>query len=382
MRLRLSGALKSILVLSAIAVASPSAARELKYAIGFQAQSPTYEASQAFKADLEAANVDLTVRTFPLSLLSLGETSAGLRDGIADIGYMVGPYHPQEYATSNMLAELVILSFSEAPTLKENVAFAGAAAEMTFFNCPGCLEEYTAQNQVYLGQGTGGPQRLACNKKEITSPEQMKGLRVRAPSANSAAWVIAMGGSVVFVPGNEVLEALSQGVVDCTVIGGGDLLSTRVIDVVGQVTDKVPGMIFGGVSSSSTNKDTWKSLNEQQRRAMLDAGAVMSAHNAWNYMMATRQETEEIVKRGIALHEPDADFFKQTAAFVDAYRQTLITKHRDELKIKDAEPLIAKFSELYAKWVGLVENVDSVDAVADLFRKEVFSKVDIATYGL
>lgn len=377
----ISRTLKSIIVMSAIAVASPSAARELKYAIGFQAQSPTYEASQAFKADVEAANVDLTVRTFPLSLLSLGETSAGLRDGIADIGYMVGPYHPQEYATSNMLAELVILSFSDAPTLKENVAFAGAAAEMIFFNCPGCLDEYTTQNQVYLGQGTGGPQRLACNK-EVTSPDAMKGLRVRAPSANSAAWATAMGSTVVFVPGNEVLEALSQGVVDCTIIGGGDLLSTRTIDVVSQVTDKVPGMIFGGVSSSSTNKDTWKSLNEAQRRALLNAGATMSAHNAWNYMMATRHETEEIVKRGIALHEPNAEFLSQTAAFVDVYRQTLIAKHRDELKIKDAEALVSKFSELYAKWVGLVEKADTVDDVTELFRSEVFSKVDVSSYGL
>src|SRR5690606_6607531 len=120
------------------------------------------------------------------------------------------------------------------------------------------------------------------------------------------------------------------------------------------------------VSSSSTNKDVWASLSEDQRRALLDAGATMSAHNAWNYMMATRNETEEIVKRGLALHEPNADFLAQTGSFVDAYRKTIIAKHRDELGIADSEPLVDKFAELYDKWIGLVADAESVDAVAEL----------------
>ncbi len=37
--------------------------------------------------------------------------------------------------------------------------------------------------------------------------------------------------------------------------------------------------------------------------------------------------------------------------------------------------------ELFAKWVGLVQPIDSADAFADLVWNEAVSKVDVNSYG-
>lgn len=47
---------------------------------------------------------ELTVKVYPLSLLNFAETSASVRDGIADIAYPLAPYFPSEYPHFNMIA--------------------------------------------------------------------------------------------------------------------------------------------------------------------------------------------------------------------------------------------------------------------------------------
>jgi hypothetical protein len=51
------------------------------------------------------------------------------------------------------------------------LAFAGAMLEYTFNMCPECMEEFSAQNQVYTGGGVTPLYNLLCNDVSITSIE-------------------------------------------------------------------------------------------------------------------------------------------------------------------------------------------------------------------
>ena len=76
-----------------------------------------------------------------------------------------------------------VLDVYDNPTGKEPLAFAGAMLEYTFNMCPECMEEFSAQNQVYTGGGVTPLYNMLCKDVSITSIEDVAGLRLRAGGA-------------------------------------------------------------------------------------------------------------------------------------------------------------------------------------------------------
>lgn len=109
--------LKSVIGLTAIpliggVLAGPavSETRELRYAMGHPPGSFVVDAGQAYADAVgEYSNGELSVKVYAMSLLNMAETSAGLRDGIADIGFVLTPYFPAEYPHTNLLSESSML---------------------------------------------------------------------------------------------------------------------------------------------------------------------------------------------------------------------------------------------------------------------------------
>ncbi|MFW5824057.1 MAG: hypothetical protein ACOCVV_03725, partial [Marinobacter sp.] len=87
--IRLVRALTTSLVIGVAALAANAHARNLSYAIGYPPGSDSAKAAQSY-ADRVAdfSDGELNVKVYPLSLLNFAETSAGVRDGMADIGYL------------------------------------------------------------------------------------------------------------------------------------------------------------------------------------------------------------------------------------------------------------------------------------------------------
>nr|MCH9673767.1 C4-dicarboxylate ABC transporter substrate-binding protein [Gammaproteobacteria bacterium] len=107
--------LRKLLMVSAVSVliggltAGPVMAKTLKAAVGLGPKSQQVWAYKAF-ADYIQANSDLKIKVFSMSLLNLKETPPGIRDGVADIGFVLPPYFPAEYAESNLAANLTMLA--------------------------------------------------------------------------------------------------------------------------------------------------------------------------------------------------------------------------------------------------------------------------------
>ncbi len=358
-------------------------ARSISYATGYSAQSIGAEAGTAYAEALaKYSDGELATKVYPQSLLSFSETPSGVRDGLADSGLVLTPYFPAQFPSTNLAAELsMLLELNGAPAQTAGLAYAGAMSEYLFTQCPECASEFKAQNQVFIGGGGTPPYMLLCNKP-VRTLEELEGKRLRIGGAQWSRWAQELGASSVSVPQHETYEALSQGVVDCTIHSAPELTIVKLMEVVSDITTGAPGGVFAGVANT-VNRDTWASLSEDERKAVLHASTVLSAELSWGYAEAAKKnmKTAEELDR-ITVHAASEPMKEKTRAFIRQDINNMAATYADKYGLGNAEEMIETFRPILDKWVSLVEGVDSGEALAELYWQEVFSKVDVSSHGL
>lgn len=375
-----AGALAAALALGADA----AQARDLRYAMGFPSGSDSDKAGQAYAAAVkDLSGGDMKVRVYPLSLLNFAETSAGLRDGMADIGYLLAPYFPSEYPHFNLLAEssMQLLSMDERVRGREGMAYVGALAEFVFTKCPECLAEFAKQNQVFTGPAASSPYYLNCNKP-VRNEQELQGKRLRVAGSHWSRWARAMGAQPVTMSSNEALEALKQGVVDCVVVSIPELTNLGLMEAVSDVTLEVPGGIFAGTGVTQVNRTVWQDLSPEQRQVLLRAGTVMPAYIPFVYHQREKETLAQVVKRGGTVHQADPALLQKTREFAQQDMQTIVEYFAKTHGVARGGEMLAQFRPVLEKWVLLVQDVGSREQLASLYWDEVFSKVDANAYGL
>lgn len=358
-------------------------ARTLRYAIGHPPSSFVVDVAKQYAETVEEqSDGDLKVRVFPMSLLNFAETSGGVRDGMADIGFVLTSYFPSEFPHSNVAVEASMLVglLGEKARGREGMIFMGALSEFTFFKCPECNQEFKKQNQVYTGSTGGTSYGLVCNKPVETDAD-LKGMRLRVGAANWSRWAEAVGASPVTMSANEMFEALSQGVVSCIVLASPEIHNFGLTDVVTDINMDVPGGPMP-IAGTNINADTWKDLSEEQRTVMLRAASVFSAGVPWIYHQHEDRILSEAEERGVKIHHADAALIEKNRAFIEQDMQHIAEDYKARYGVENGEALIKEFRALLEKWTGLVQDVDSEEALADLYWQEIFSKVDVSQHGL
>ena len=114
-----------------LASAGAAQAETLKVAVGFPTGSAAVYALENFAKNVEATS-DLKVKVFSLSLLNLKETPPGIRDGIADMGFVLPPYYPAEFAEINLAANLSMLATTGRQVASPGAAMGAAMTEYVF----------------------------------------------------------------------------------------------------------------------------------------------------------------------------------------------------------------------------------------------------------
>jgi hypothetical protein len=93
-----------------------------------------------------ADDSDIRLDVSAMTLLNLPETSAGLRDGIADMAYMLTQYYPAEDKESNLAGDMTMLPTVGRKTTVPGLVMSAALAEYVTLNSPRCQEEFKSQN--------------------------------------------------------------------------------------------------------------------------------------------------------------------------------------------------------------------------------------------
>lgn len=378
--------LKSSVLIGGVVAAALSAgaagATTLNFAYGYPSTSTVGVAADDYAASVsERSNGGVTIRNFALSLLSLAEAGPGLRDGLADIAYVVTSLSPRDYPRYMLMQDMQLMVNLRESKGKESVAYAGAVAEYTMLNCAGCLNDFAGQNQVYMGGATSSINMAICNRP-ITSMADLQGMKIRVSHPVVGRMFQHLGASPVSFPPNESYEALSQGVADCTQLSLPELTNMSLSDVARAVTVDVPGGLSSNVAVNNINKDSWQALSEEQRAAVLWGASQISADISWGYYADALANVKVAEEHDIPLVRGDDEVMAKMRAFTEEDLPKTIAGYRTDYGVQEADQIAAEFTVLYDEWLGLVDSVESRDDLRGLFWERIFQKVDPKTHGM
>lgn len=363
--------------------ATTASADQLRFAIGHPPASFLVKAGETMAKTMAAETGDaVTIKVFPMSLLSMAETSGGLRDGLADIGTVMSTYFPAEFPHTNLLLEasMMLSTLPEDPTGVEAQAYSAAMAEYILTKCPECNAEFAKQNQVYTAAAGTPGYALNCTKPVVTM-DDLKGARLRIGGANWAGWSEAVGAAPVTMSGNEMLEALSQGVLDCIILSVPDVQNFGMGESVKHITMGAPGGVYVA-SMAQVNRDTWQDLSPEARTALLKAAALGSAEASLAYENNQADILEKVKAKGVQVHQADPAVVEATRSFVDGYLNAMPAAYQQRYGVTRGEEMLSDFRETLIKWVGLARTAKTREDLARLYWDEIYSKVDVNTHGM
>ena len=178
---------------------------------------------------------------------------------------------------------------------------------------------------------------------------------------------------------NETLEGLNQGVVDCTMSNTADFVNFGFIDVVDYVYVGAPGAQFN--VPFTMNRDSWNGLSDDDKSAMMRAHAKLSADIAWVYVEEGRAGRERAPDMGIEYGPAPADLVAANRAFINEDKDAIATIYNERFGIETGAEAAAALTEALAKWTELTKDVTSGEELAEIYYDEIFSKVDVSSYG-
>ncbi|MBW3098967.1 C4-dicarboxylate TRAP transporter substrate-binding protein [Pseudohoeflea coraliihabitans] len=368
--------LTSYLCAATVLMTIGAKAEELRFAIGVPDNFTMVDAMRYFKEKIpERTDGEITARLFTgSSLLSFTETFSGIRDGIADMGYVVSSYHRAELKETNLIGDLGM-------TGSNLVVMAGAASEYCLTS-EECRQEYLNEGQVFLGFTSTAPYRLI-STTPIKSLEDLKGKRIRSFSA-FGRWAEAVDAVQVNLPAGDIYEGFSQGTIDVNTHPYEAFVTLSLKDVAKYVTDLPLGTFFIN-ALFNTNVDVWRGWDEETRLAVLNTAAEgIGRAAAATYAGDIESHEKGVADMGVEVVTPDAEVIAATEAFVEEDVPGIAELNETKFGVTDAQAKIDRFRGLVDKWEGLVAEIDASapDQVADLFRDNIYGDTDKASYGM
>jgi TRAP-type C4-dicarboxylate transport system substrate-binding protein len=365
--------LTALATTAALALAPVAQAETLRHAIGAASMGGLIDGTEAWADYIkEQTGGETDIKIYAGSLLNFTETFTGLRDGIADSGFIVPAYHRAELPYANLLSDMGTAGI-------DPVAMAGAANEF-MFTCAPCLAEFNNAGQVFLGNTVTGPYYMY-NQKPVKALADFQGIKVRG-FGPFARWLDAMGASAISLGATDIYESMSQGHID------GNIHTLETLDTLstGEVADYAlnqPIAVFIGNTMFNVSQMTWDGLSDKTKRVMIDGASIGHAIATVDSVNQAEAILADPASHGVELLEPDADVKEKSEAFRTSDMKAVATLNRDTYNISDAPEQVARFQELVAKWEQLVQNIDASDvkAVSDLYQREIFSKIDPASLG-
>ena len=84
------------------------------------------------------------------------------------------------------------------------------------------------------------------------------------------------------------------------------------------------------------------------------------------------------------MHQASAELKARTSAFIEADLAVVAQNAEKSYGVKNAAPKVSRFRQLLSKWEKLTPHKEDWDqnALAEIYFREIFSKLDPKTYGL
>jgi len=178
-------------------------------------------------------------------------------DGVADIVWTVVGYTPGRYPSTEVF---------ELPFMMTNARAASSAYWQMFEKH---MKDTEFKDVHILGTWVHGPGMIHVNK-EVKTPADMEGLKIRGGSRTVNALLEKMGSTPVGMPVPAVPEGLSKGVIDGTTIPWEVTAALKVPELVENHTEFEGNALYSLTFVLAMNKDRYESLTPEQKKAIDD----------------------------------------------------------------------------------------------------------------
>ena len=188
---------------------APLAAQEIKLTVADQNSPTGWGPSHAMYPWIKQVEVAgkgrIKIEVFPSQTLIKGiDMWKGVRGGIADIGWCVQGYWPEQTPLSDVMS---------LPFLPIKSAEKGSEALWKLYEkFPSIQKEYSEIQPLLLH--TSSANMFVTNKKQIKTMDDFKGLKVRVLGGPPTEMAKALGAVPALIPMPDTYQALDKGVVD------------------------------------------------------------------------------------------------------------------------------------------------------------------------
>lgn len=319
-----------------------------------------------FEKVKEQTDGSITFDFFAGGALASGKTTLnGIRTGALDSGALVDLYTPGDLPISTMLSDLFLFG-------EDARVMAAAMNETMLLDCEECLQDYVGDKVLPLGFISTSPYLLQC-KSPVTAAEDLAGKRVRATAAMGVL-AANLGGTAVNVTSSEVYEAMQRGNVDCFMGSGAWLENYALWEVTTHVTELPLGTYHGSLPIN-INTDTWESLAENERQALLDHAAFAVRGVMEGYLQDEAEVKAESQKRGVTWVDPE-DSLRDAIAEARTKEAARVAEVAAGRGVENASEIIEVFLDNVEKWTGIMAEIgDDYDAYEAALKREIFDKV-------
>ncbi|MEP5728994.1 MAG: TRAP transporter substrate-binding protein [Sulfitobacter sp.] len=259
-------------------------------------------------------------------------------DGVADIVWTVVGYTPGRYPRTEVF---------ELPFMMTNARAASSAYWQMFESH---MEDTEFADLKILGTWVHGPGLIHSNK-EIRSPADMAGMKLRGGSRLASDLIKQLGGTPVGMPVPAVPEGLSKGVIDGTTIPWEVTKALKVPELVENHTEFAGDALYTLTFVLAMNKDRYESLSDDLKKAVDDNSGLEFSIFAGGTMEDSDGPSRQIaVDRGnniVTLNAEETEVWKTASAPIyDAWLADMESKGIDgQALIDEARALIADYDK-------------------------------------
>ena len=227
------------------------------------------------------------------------------KDGVADVVWTVAGYSAGRFAKSQVF---------ELPFMMTN---AGATSRAAWdFVQKHAQDEY--KDVKLLAVHVHGPGVIFTKNKPITKIEDLKGMKMRGPTATVTKMLANMGATPVGMPVPQVPEALSKGVIDGAVIPYEVAPGLKVQELTkfASETDRNSPALYTTVFVVPMNKAKYESL-PADLKAVIDK----NSGREFSAFLGSTQEGNDVPGRKIFAETPGYTITQIPAAEVDRWKK-------------------------------------------------------------
>lgn len=173
-------------------------------------------------------------------------------------------------------------------------------------------------------------------KRQVTTVEEMKGLKTRTYDKNGALVVEATGGTPYALAFSEVYSSLATGVIDSVITSTPTAVDAKFWEVLKYYQ---PMNITIATDMINVNLKAFEKLDKKTQDALVQAGKELE-DTMWKKVVALDKEKEDLCKKnGMETVVPSADFMKALSAITEKIRTDWLQEASPEAKALYAEYL-------------------------------------------